>query len=88
MSMELLLFCQSAGGFSCTIALVPETTVSGTGLTRLEYPLKPRDFEGYFVPKLVPKSMSLLSYIIGTGGGDYEELHLWLCPCQHGATEP
>ena len=61
---------------------VPNTFVNGTGSVGLEYPLKSGGVEGYFVPKLVPKSISLFSYVIGKDVSD-EELHLRLCSCQH-----
>ena len=61
--------------------------VNGTGLIGLEYPLKLGSIKGYFVPKLVPISMSLFLYVNGKEVED-EELHLRICPCQHRAAEP
>lgn len=57
---------------------VSNTVVSRTDLVGLKYPLKSGGIKGYFVPKLVPKSKSLLPYIIGKDVTD-EKLYLWLC---------
>lgn len=58
-----------------------------TGLVGLESPLKSDGIKGYFIPELVPISISLFLYVIGKEVED-EELHIRIRPCQHRAAEP
>ncbi len=39
--------------------------------------------EGDFIAIIFAKSTSHISCIIAINWGDYEELHIWICPRQH-----